>query len=121
MAKDFKDMGTHLKTAPKWLHDILKQTAAGKQRIEIHHSGFSGTDTRLEKGINRLAIGIIIAASTIAASLILNSSQKVLEFSFNLFGRQILTITGILGLTGYTVATILGICLIYSIFRSGKM
>jgi len=121
MVKDFKDMGSHLKMAPKLLHDILKQTAAGKQRLELHHSGFSSMDTRLEKGINRLTIGIIIAASTIAASLILNSSQKVLEFSFNLFGRQTLTITGILGLTGYTVATILGIWLIYSIFRSGKM
>ena len=121
MAKDVKDMGTHLKMAPRWLHDILKQTAAGKQRLELHHSGFSSMDTRLEKGINRLTIGIVIAASTIAASLILNSSQKVLEFSVNLFGRQTVTITGILGLTGYTVATILGIWLIYSIFRSGKM
>jgi ubiquinone biosynthesis protein len=121
MSKDIKDMGTHLKMAPRWLHDILKQTAAGKQRLELHHSGFSSMDTRLEKGINRLTIGIVIAASTIAASLILNSSQKVLEFSVNLFGRQTVTITGILGLTGYTVATILGIWLIYSIFRSGKM
>ena len=121
MAKDIKDMGSNLKMMPKWLHDILKQTAAGKQRLELHHSGFSSMDTRLEKGINRLTIGIIIAASTIAASLILNSSQKVLEFSFNLYGSQTLTITGILGLTGYTVATILGLWLIYSIFRSGKM
>ena len=121
MEKDVKDMGHHLKMAPKWVHDILKQTAAGKQRLELHHSGFSSMDIRLEKGINRLTIGIVIAASTIAASLILNSSQKVLEFSFNLFGRQTLNITGILGLTGYTVATILGIWLIYSIFRSGKM
>jgi len=121
MEKDLKDLGYHLKMAPKWVHEILKQTAAGKQRLELHHSGFSSMDTRLEKGINRLTIGIVIAASTIAASLILNSSQKVLEFSFNLFGRRTLNITGILGLTGYTVATILGIWLIYSIFRSGKM
>lgn len=121
MAKDCKDMGSYLKMGPKWVNDILKQTAAGKQRLELHHSGFDGMDTRLEKGINRLTIGIVIAASTIAASLILNSSQKVLEFSFNLLGRQTLSITGILGLTGYTVATILGIWLIYSIFRSGKM
>ncbi|MCX5883643.1 MAG: AarF/ABC1/UbiB kinase family protein, partial [Deltaproteobacteria bacterium] len=62
MSKDFKDMGYHLKMVPKWLRDILKQTAAGKQRIELHHSGFSNMDTRLEKGINRLTIGIIIAA-----------------------------------------------------------
>jgi ubiquinone biosynthesis protein len=121
MAKDIREMGSQLKMTPKWLHEILKQTAAGKQRLELHHSGFSSMDTRLEKGINRLTIGIVIAASTIAASLILNSSQKVLEFSFHFMGQQTLSITGILGLTGYTIATLLGIWLIYSIFRSGKM
>ncbi len=121
MAKDIREVGSYLKTAPRWLHDILKQTAAGKQRIELHHSGFSEMDTRLEKGMNRLTIGIVIAASTIAASLILNSSQKVLEFSVDFLGRQTLSITGILGLSGYTIATILGVWLIYSIFRSGKM
>jgi ubiquinone biosynthesis protein len=121
MAKDIREMGSQLKTTPKWLHEILKQTAAGKQRLELHHSGFSSMDARLEKGINRLTIGIVIAASTIAASLILNSSQKVLEFSFHFMGQQTLSITGILGLAGYTIATLLGIWLIYSIFRSGKM
>jgi ubiquinone biosynthesis protein len=121
MAKDAREFGSYLKSAPRWIHDILKQTAAGKQRIELHHTGFSEMDTRLEKGINRLTIGIVIAASTIAASLILNSSQKVIEFSVDFLGRQTLSITGILGLAGYTIATFLGIWLIVSIFRSGKM
>jgi ubiquinone biosynthesis protein len=121
MAKDAREFGSYLKSAPRWIHDILKQTAAGKQRIELHHTGFSETGIRLEKGINRLTIGIVIAASTIAASLILNSSQKVIEFSVDFLGRQTLSITGILGLSGYTIATILGIWLIVSIFRSGKM
>lgn len=121
MAKDAREFGSYLKSAPRWIHEILKQTAAGKQRIELHHTGFSETGIRLEKGINRLTIGIVIAASTIAASLILNSSQKVIEFSVDFLGRQTLSITGILGLSGYTIATILGIWLIVSIFRSGKM
>ncbi len=121
MAKDAREMGEYLKSAPKWLNEILKHTAAGKQRIELHHSGFERLDARLEKGINRLTVGIIIAASTIAGSLVLNSSQKVLEFPVALFGHQTLSITGVLGLTGYTIATVLGIWLIRSIFRSGKM
>ena len=121
MAKDARDMGEYLKSAPKWLNEILKHTAAGKQRIELHHSGFERLDTRLEKGINRLTVGIIIAASTIAGSLVLNSSEKVLEFPVTIFGHQTLSITGVLGLLGYTIATVLGIWLIRSIFRSGKM
>ena len=121
MVKDARDMGDYLKSAPKWLNDILKHMATGKQRIELHHTGFERLDTRLEKGINRLTVGIIIAASTIAGSLVLNSSQKVLEFPVALFGHQTLSITGVLGLAGYTIATVLGIWLIRSIFRSGKM
>ena len=121
IAKDAREMGEYLKSAPKWLNEILKHTAAGKQRIELHHSGFERLDTRLEKGINRLTVGIIIAASTIAGSLVLNSSEKVLEFPVTIFGHQTLSITGVLGLLGYTIATILGIWLIRSIFRSGKM
>lgn len=121
IVRDAKDSGSYLRNAPKWMHDILKQMASGKQRLELHHSGFESIYTRLEKGINRLTIGILIAASTIAASLILNSSQRVLEFTFNFLGQQNLNMTAILGLTGYTIATILGIWLIYSIYKSGKM
>ena len=114
-------MGNYIKFLPKFVHDILKQTAGGKQRIEIRHSGFERLDTKLEKGINRLTVGLVISASIIAGSLVLNSTQKVIEFPIPFFGVQWISITAILGVTGYTIATILGIWLIISIFRSGKM
>lgn len=121
IGRDTRVMGGYLKTVPRYLHDILRQTAAGKQRVELHHSGFEQTNSYFERGVNRLTVGMVIAASIIAAALILNSSQKVLEFSFNFFGLQTISITALLGVVGYIIATILGLWLIISILRSGKL
>ena len=69
----------------------------------------------------RAIAGIVISASLIAASLVLDSSQKVMEFTVNFLGVHTISITALLGLLGYTLATALGFWLIISIFRSGKM
>ena len=114
-------MGGYLRMMPKFVHDLLRAAASGKHRLEIWHSGFQQLDAKIEKGINRLTVGIIISASVIAGSLIMNSSQKVIEFTINVFGVHTISITSILGLMGYTMATVLGFWLIISIMRSGKM
>ena len=116
--KDVLDMGNHLKIMPKLAHDILKQTAKGKQRIELRHDGFQEINTQFVKGINRLTIGLIVAASLIAGAMVLNASQKLFVFTVNLWGGQTISLTAILGLTGYVIATLLGLWLIYTIFRS---
>ena len=119
--KDVLDMGNHLKIMPKLAHDILKQTAQGKQRLELRHDGFQEINTQFIKGINRLTIGLIIAASLIAGAMVLNASQKLFVFTVNIFGGQTISLTAILGLTGYVIATLLGLWLIYTIFRSRKL
>jgi ubiquinone biosynthesis protein len=119
--KEARFAGNYLKMLPKFAHDILKQTAKGQQRLEIRHSGFERFDNKIEKGVNRLTVGLVISASIIAGSLVLNSSQRVVELQINFFGLHTVSVTALLGLTGYTIATILGIWLIISILRSGKM
>ncbi len=121
IGKEARSLGGYMKTMPKMIYDVLKTTASGRHRLEVMHSGFEQIDTKIEKGINRLTVGIVIAASLIAASLILNSSQTVIEFSVNLLGVHKISITALLGLTGYTLATFVGFWLIISIFRSGRM
>lgn len=119
--KEARRIGGYVRTLPKFLHDIARAVASGKQRIEVWHGGFQELDDKIEKGINRLTIGIIVSASVIAGSLILNSSQKVMEFTVNFFGLHTFSITSLLGITGYSMATVLGFWLIISIIRSGKM
>ena len=119
--KDAITMGSHIKLWPKFTHDILKQTAEGRQRLELEHSGFQEISNQFMKGINRLTIGLIISASLIAGAMVLNSSQKLIVFTVNLFGSQKIPLTAILGMTGYVIATVLGLWLIIMIFRNRKL
>ncbi|MFO7496410.1 MAG: AarF/UbiB family protein [Desulfobacterales bacterium] len=121
MGQDLRNTAGYLKSAPKLIHDILKQTAMGKQELALRHTGFDHLDQKFERGVNRLVIGLIISASTIAAALILNSTQTVVQFQVRLLGYQTLSLTAILGVVGYCIATVLGLWLIISIFRSGKL
>ncbi len=121
MGQDLRNSAGYLKSAPKLIHDILKQTAMGKQAVELRHTGFDQLDQKFERSVNRLVIGLIISASTIAAALILNSTQTVIQFQVRLLGYQTLSLTAILGVAGYSIATVLGLWLIISIFRSGKL
>jgi ubiquinone biosynthesis protein len=121
IGRDARQFGGYLKSVPKLLHEVLKAAAGGKYRLEVQHRGFQQMDTKIEKGINRLTVGIIISASVIAGSLVLNSSQKVMEFTVHFYGEHTFSITSLLGVVGYSLATVLGLWLILSIFRSGKM
>ncbi len=91
------------------------------QRIELRHSGFEQAQSAVEKGVNRLTVGVIIAASIIAGAMILNSKQRLLAVTFTFLGLKAVPLTALLGLAGYAVATLLGIWLIVSILKSGRL
>jgi ubiquinone biosynthesis protein len=119
--RESRRLSGYTRSIPKHLNDILKETAAGRQRFELRHSGFEEAGSRVEKGANRLTVGIIIAASIMAAAMILNSGQKVAEFTFGFLGYKTISLTAILGIAGYAVATLLGFWLIFSILKSGRL
>jgi ubiquinone biosynthesis protein len=119
--RDLRDLGHTVKTMPQSIQTILRQTAEGRQRLALHHSGFDNLDSRIEKGINRLTVGLVISASLVAAALVLNSTQRLADITVNLFGLKTVPLTALFGLTGYGVATILGVWLIVNIFRSGRL
>ena len=121
MVSDLRATRGYLRVFPGLIYDVLKGSADGRHQIEIRHTGFQQTNTKIERSINRLTIGIIISAALIAGSLVLDASHKVMEFKLNFFGVHTLSVTALLGLLGYCLATILGLLLIISIFRSGKM
>ena len=121
LGRDTRTLGQYARRVPRYVNDILRKAARGEVPLEFRHHGFENFDRKLERGINRLTVGAVISASTIAASLILNSSQKVAEFTLPFFGQPTFSVTSVLGITGYVIATILGIWLIVSIFRSGRL
>ncbi|MCW8799852.1 MAG: AarF/ABC1/UbiB kinase family protein, partial [Desulfobacter sp.] len=106
---------------PESVSGFLANAATNNLSMEIRHTTSSKIQQTLEKLINRLVVGIIIAASTIAAALILNSSQKLFNMDFGFAGFPEISLTGLLGVTGYVIATFLGLWLIVSILRSGRL
>ena len=121
IGRETRTLGQYARRMPRYVNDILRQAASGEYHLEFRHRGFENFDQKIERGINRLTVGGVIAASTIAASLILNSSQKVIEFTLPFFGGPTVSVTSVLGITGYIIATLLGIWLIASILRSGRL
>ncbi len=118
--RDARAAGSHLKAMPKLLNDILRQAAGGKQEFRMRLGGLDRLEDQIEKGINRITVGLIVSASIVAAAMILNSGQKVLDFTVNFLGLNSISLTAILGISGYAIATLLGVLLIVSILRSGK-
>jgi ubiquinone biosynthesis protein len=121
MGHDLKLFGGYLRQMPHLANGMIKRLATEGPRIEVRHTGLEDTSKKFESGINRLTLGLVVAASLIAASLILNSTRKVLHFQVDFFGVQTLTVTDVLGFSGYIIATFLGLWLVYSIVRSGKL
>ncbi len=119
--REGRSLSGYARSIPKHLNDILRHTAAGKQRIELHHTGLDQVESQVEKGVNRLTVGIIIAASIVAAALVLNSGKTILEFPFGFLGLRTISLTVALGVVGYAAATLLGIWLVVSILRSGRL
>jgi ubiquinone biosynthesis protein len=119
--RDLRTASGYARDMPKHLHAIVRQLARGRQRIELAHTGLERIDRHFEKGVNRVTVGMIISASLLAAALVLNSAQKVVVLRVNLFGLSDISITALFGLSGYVLATVLGVWLIVSIYRSGKL
>ena len=121
VGREAKSAAGYLRMMPKFSHDIIKRIAKGPHRLELEHGGLEQASKKFESGLNRLTLGLVIAASLVAAALILNSTKKFLIFEFEFFGAQSLSITELLGLGGYIIATFLGLWLVFSIIRSGKL
>jgi ubiquinone biosynthesis protein len=121
VGRDAKLFGGYLRQVPHLAHGLIKRLATESPQVEISHAGLDTPSKKFENSLNRLTLGIVTAASLIAASLILNSTRKIIVFEIDFLGVHSLSVTDVLGFTGYIIATVLGLWLFFSIIRSGKM
>lgn len=120
-AKQARFTGQMVRSLPRYLFTLLKQMATGKGRFELYHAGISDASERFERGLNRFIVAMIIAASTIAGALVLNAPKGILEITLPFLSAVPISLPALLGVTGYIIATLLGIWLIISIARSGRI
>lgn len=95
---------------PENLERLMRRAVEGNLRVEFKHQGLEEVSDSFSRGTNRVAIALIVGSSIIGSSLVV-STRKTGE---SLFGLPLL------GVLGYSVATIFGVWLIVSIFKSGR-
>jgi ubiquinone biosynthesis protein len=98
------------KEGPGEMRDIFRQMKQGKVRIVFEHEGLEHFAFHVDRSSNRIAFALIISSLIVGSSLILRT-----HFGPMLFGLPVL------GLFGFTIAGILGIGLLISIIRSGRL
>jgi ubiquinone biosynthesis protein len=107
---DFLTLSGRLRQFSLDLYDLLKQLKLGKGNLRIEHRGLEPLIFGINRSSNRIAFSLIIA------SLIIGSSLIITTHTGPAIGGLLL-----LGLLGYTVAVILGLWLLISIWRSDKL
>jgi ubiquinone biosynthesis protein len=105
-----KEFGDFLVQFPKDIKSIVEKMKSGKLKIEFQHMGLEKMEESIEKSSNRLSISVIIAAILIGSALLLHAKTPPMIFGIP-----------ILGLAGFVTAVVMGIVLIHSIYKKGRL
>ena len=95
---------------PRDLKELINRVNRNKFKIDLEHRGLDKFTGDFDRSINRLSISLILAAMIIGSSIIMHADK----------GPQLLGFP-VLAFTGYTVAGVIGLWLVYAIIRSGRM
>ena len=114
LVKDFKKTFLKfcflMKEFPKDLETFLRNIKKGYLNIAFEHKGLKNLTSTIDKSSNRISFSLIISALIIGSSLIMLSGEGTLFMGFPVFG-----------ILGFILAAILGLWLIISILRAGKL
>ncbi len=105
-----KDISDFFSQFPQDLNFIIQKIKKGELKIEFEHVGLQELEHSIEKSFNRLAISVIIASILIGSSLVLLAQTPPL-----LYGMPVL------GIIGFSIAFLMGIVLVFSIYKRGKL
>ena len=95
---------------PRDLKEFINRVNRNKFKIDLEHRGLDKFTTDFDRSANRLSISLILAAMIIGSSIIMQTDKGPQLFGFPM-----------LAFTGYSVAAIIGLWLVYAIIRSGRM
>jgi ubiquinone biosynthesis protein len=95
---------------PRDLKELINRINRNKFKIDLEHRGLDKFTADFDRSVNRLSISLILAAMIVGSSIIMQTDK----------GPQLLGFP-VLALTGYTVAGLIGLWLVYAIIRSGRM
>jgi ubiquinone biosynthesis protein len=82
----------------------------GRAKVQLQLTGLNKSVNEVNKMANRLVIGVIVASLIVSSAMILTSNVGPKLFNMS-----------IIGITGYAMSAIIGLWLLVSIVKSGKL
>lgn len=118
--QDLSDYTDMVREYPDLFHKLLNNLVRGNQRVVIEHKidRLEEIEKKYILSSNRITLGVVTGTSVLAGAWMLGSGYQYLPLSMALpfIGVTQVHLTTILGLISYTIATILGLWLIFSMF-----
>ncbi len=101
-----------LRSAPAQLRAMLRRLGTGKWQVNIRHENLDRLINELDRSSNRLSFSVVIAAIIVGSSVVVSTDTE-----FPVLGIDIQWF----GVAGYLIAGLLGIRLLWAIYRSGRL
>lgn len=101
-----------LKNAPGQLRTAIRQFTKGQWQVKIMHQNLDRLGRELDRSSNRVAFALIISSTIIGSSMMLASQAQA-----QIFGIELRWF----GVAGYFAAGLMGLWLVWAIFRSGRL
>ncbi len=123
MRHDIVNYADMLRDSPDQVYKILKNLAMGTQSIELIHEvpRLKEIENSYVRSSNLITVGVVTGTSVLAGAWMLGSQHQYIPISIPALGIENIPLTIVLGLVSYSVATILGLWLVFTIFvRSGN-
>lgn len=95
---------------PSKFIELVNSIVRGRAKIQLQVENLNSSIYQLNKMVNRMVFGLMVAAMIISSALIVNSNV----------GPKILGVS-IIGITGYLISAVFALWLMISIIRSGFM
>ena len=105
----FDDFSSLAEELPQGLRDTLRKINAGELNIQFEHRNLEKLTREFNQSSSRISSAVIIAALIIGSSLVMQ-----VPVGPNFLGFPLL------GVLGYLVASVLGLILLWNIFRSKR-
>lgn len=102
-----EDMYRLTEELPQGIQDILRKFRQGELKVQFEHRNLERLTMEMNRSSNRLAAAVIIGSLIVGSSLVMQVQIGPSFFGFPL-----------LGIIGYLLASVLGLKLIWDIFRS---
>lgn len=100
---------TGLREVPAELHRIIRRLEHDDLTLNFQHKGLEELDDALKTASNRITLGVIIGSLVVGSSLIITTGIRPYLFGYPA-----------LGIVGYLLSALLGLYVVWDIFRHGR-